>query len=156
MAVKPTLVGVAKKRPSAAALKKQMANEYIGHLVDEIGKLESELAPAKAKLTRLENFRRALARQIREVLHLDPEKVHTLPGEYYLAVVGVADLKRHLTPQIVEEVAKAVSEDEWYKFCAGNLGVGAFEELMHTTKKEIELPAERTGNRRIQVAAKMR
>jgi uncharacterized small protein (DUF1192 family) len=62
-------------------------------IADELGALEAELEPLKAKIARVEALRKAVRALFRDS---DPTAEHRIAGEQYSVLVGAATLETHV------------------------------------------------------------
>jgi hypothetical protein len=88
-------------------------------LIDELGALEAELAPFKAKLARAEVIRKAIRAEYADAA---PHAEHTAAGEnYWLAVGACGNVSVIDTPALIERV-----------------GIDEYKRISTVTRKAIE------------------
>lgn len=114
-----------------------------GAIVDELGPLEKELKPHKAKIDRVEELRRSLRRLYDDA---DADKAHVASGKRWEYVLGEKALERHI-PSMVK-VFKALKQRAFLSLCSFPLKHMDANDLGHLTEKR------RTGPRSLKALEK--
>ena len=121
-------------------LTKEPKTDPVAAIVDELGALETELAPFAAKIARIETLRKALRACYADA---PADQEFTAEGAEFAYLVGEKALERHITSMAA--VYKAVGRAQFLARCGfalkhiDELGLGHLVEKARTGSRSLKL-----------------